>query len=180
MKPLFLLAALLPIVSSVAQSDWKPQSATVKFSIRNAGIKVNGTFGGFGGTIRFDPAQPGQGQIEASVDARTIDTGINARDNHLRKAEYFDVASHPRITLKSVRLAAVGTGKYNGVFQLTLKGVAKEVEIPFTFTEANGTGVFAGSFKIDRRTYDVGGNSWVMGDEVTIDISMKAVRQAKN
>ncbi len=167
---LTLLGVLVGLVAA-AQTQWKPGTATVSFRIKNAGLTVNGTFGGFQGQLFFDPANPEKSTLLASVDAKTVDTGIGLRNDHLRKKEYLDVASFPRITLKSTRITARGNGMYTGTFELNLKGVTRPVSFPFTCT--NGT--FDGEFKIDRRDFGVGKNSLVMGDEVTITIHVQSV-----
>ncbi|OIN57506.1 YceI family protein [Arsenicibacter rosenii] len=168
------LLTLLGIVAgfvATAQTQWKPTTASVSFRIKNAGLAVNGTFGGFQGQLLFDPANPEKSVLIASVDAKAVDTGIGLRNDHLRKKEYLDVASFPRVTLKSTRITAKGNGMYTGAFELSLKGVTRPVSFPFTFT--NGT--FDGGFIIDRRDFGVGKNSLIMGDEVTITIHVQSV-----
>ena len=88
----------------LAQTAWKPTKATVSFTIRNAGFNVNGSFGGFAGTLLFDPAMPEKSKLSASIETAGINTGNGTRDGHLRKPDYFDVAAHPRITLTSVSI----------------------------------------------------------------------------
>jgi polyisoprenoid-binding protein YceI len=164
-----LLFGLLLSGTTLAQAPPKITKATVAFRIKNAGLNVNGTFGGFQGVLLFDPASPEKGSLTASVDAATVDTGIKLRNEHLRKPEYFDVAAHPRISLKSTRLAAKGGNAFTGTFDLTMKGNTRAVTIPFTFVN----GQFDGSFVIDRRDYGVGKNSLIMGDNVTITIQVQ-------
>ena len=72
----------------------------VHFVVDNFGIGTGGDFKGLTGTIKFDPAQPTSGDFDVSVDAGTIDTDIESRDNHLRKKEYFDVKNYPKISFK--------------------------------------------------------------------------------
>jgi polyisoprenoid-binding protein YceI len=164
-----LLIALLTSAFTLAQTPLTVSKASVAFKIKNAGLNVNGSFGGFQGTLAFDPANPAAGQLTASVDANSINTGINSRDNHLRKPEYFNVAQYPRISLKSTRITAKNGGTFEGMFDLTLKGRTRSVAIPFTFSN----GLLTGTFQIDRRDYGVGGNSLIMGDIVTITIQVE-------
>ena len=154
---------------AVAQQALKITKATVSFTIKNAGLNVNGSFGGFQGTLTFDPANLSRSSMTASVDANSIDTGINARDNHLRKPEYFEVAKFPLISLQSKSIVAKDGDAFEGTFDLTLKGRTRSVIVPFTVQN----GQFTGSFKIDRRDYGVGGNSLIMGDTVTIKIQVQ-------
>lgn len=147
-------------------------SSKVSFKIKNAGITVNGTFGDVSGTVDFDPDNHVKGKMDVNIQATTINTGISARDNHLRKAEYFDVAKYPQINMKSRFFGKNKDGSFTGYFTLSMKGQSGNVTMPFTATEKDGKITFKGSFTLDRRDYKVGGNSLIMGDEVTVDIEV--------
>jgi polyisoprenoid-binding protein YceI len=171
MKNIVFVLFLVLSVTGFAQVT-KIKSADITFKIKNAGLTVDGKFAGFSAQIQFDPARLSESHIQASVDTKTIDTGIGLRDNHLRKEEYFGVDKFPKIQMNSVKFVAKGGNAYVGTFQLTIKNVTKSVEIPFTFTENNGLSEFKGSFTINRRNYNVGGNSWTMVDNVILNIAV--------
>ena len=174
-KSLFILAIALFISSTtLAQPNWKSTKAIVTFKIRNAGLNVDGSFKGFDGMLIFDPAAPEKGQLSATVETATLETGITMRNNHVKKEEYFDVATYPKIKLKSTNITKKGNNEYVGTFALTLKKTTKNVTIPFTFTQTGSTGQFEGEFSINRRDYDVGGRSLLMSNEATIHISIQA------
>ncbi len=166
------LLALSVVVPARSQSVWRPTNASVTFKIRNAGLGVDGTFGGFVGTLRFDPANPATGKLAATVEAATLNTGIGLRDGHLKKEDYFDVTTHPRISLTSVSLEKKGNA-YSGVFDLTLKGTTRRVTIPFTFTQTGNTGHFVGQFTINRLDYKVGKSNMFLSDNVTISLDVQ-------
>lgn len=171
---LFLVFGLLMGLSAVAQPNWKTTKAAVTFKIRNAGLTVNGSFDGFMGNLVFDPAMPEKAQLSASVNTSTIDTGIGMRNNHLKKEEYFDVANHPKITLKSTHIEKKGANAYLGTFALTIKGTTRNVTIPFTVSQTGTIAQFGGEFEINRRDYNVGGRNLLMGNDVTITIAIQA------
>lgn len=162
--------------SAWAQTRWTPVSATVSFKIKNAGLNVDGHFTGLIGTVLFDPEHLAQSSIEASIDAASISTGIELRNNHLKKEEYLNVAKYPKITMKSVSFEKQADGTYKGHFKLILKGVTKEVVIPFTYTVTGDKAVFKGSFTMNRLDYGVGGKSITMADELTIFIQLNVTR----
>ncbi len=165
----------LAVLPSVAQWKANPAGSSVAFKIKNAGITVDGKFTDFAATLVFDPASSATGKFTGIVQSKSINTGINARDNHLRKAEYFDVANYPTLTFTGTDIVKKGNA-YVAKGNLTIKDVTRAVEIPFTFQEANQEGTFTGTLRIDRRQYHVGGNSWVMGDNVDITLTIKATR----
>ena len=104
----------------------------VHFVIDNFGIGTGGDFKGLTGTIKFDPAQPTAGDFDVSIDASTIDTDIESRDNHLRRKEYFDVKNYPKISFKSTKITKTNKDSFLYMFgNITIKGVTKEVTVPF-------------------------------------------------
>src|SRR5215510_7337077 len=80
------------------------QGSKVRFVIKNFGISTGGTFEGLSGSITFDPAKIASASFDVSVDAKTVDTDMEARDNHLRKEEYFDVEKYPKLTFRSTKI----------------------------------------------------------------------------
>lgn len=157
---IWLMAVLLP-------TTWQIQTdqVAVDFKIKNAGLNVKGTFSDFQGNIVFDPSAPENGQISASVATKTVDTGIKMRDGHLRKADYFDAETFPRLSFTSTSIRQTSKG-YVAVGTLNIKGTEKEVEVPFSFTN----NVFLAELKVNRRDYGVGGKSFVLSDSVFITI----------
>ncbi len=161
----------------VAAQDWAPTTATVGFTITNAGVDVDGSLSGVRASATFDPANLAKASISASVAANTIKTGIAMRDRHLRSKDYFDVEKYPRISMKSVSFTKTGANSYNGKFQLTMKDVTKTVNIPFTFTSSGSTGKFKGKFKLNRLDYNVGSSSWTLGDNVTVNLVLNTKKK---
>jgi polyisoprenoid-binding protein YceI len=159
------------------QTERIVKSAQVLFRIKNAGIGTEGSFSGFKASIRFDPQQLSSSSVEASVESKTLDTGIGLRDSHLRKPEYFGVEKYPLIQMRSTGFTSQGNERFIGNFILTLKGVSKGIEVPFSFSES--TGEFKGSFSLNRLAYGIGGNSWTLSDNVTVSLSVKTEKMAK-
>ncbi|NNJ55486.1 MAG: YceI family protein [Bacteroidia bacterium] len=177
MKKIHLIFALLFTASAAIAISWTPNSASVKFYIKNTGVTVDGTLSGLKATVSFDPNDLANSKIYASVNVNTIKTGIQKRDNHLLQPEYFNAAKHPKIVMTSTAFSSKGGNNYNGTFNVSIKGKTKSVKVPFTFTETNGKGKFAGSFKVDRLDYGVGESSWMLGDDVTVKISLTSTKK---
>lgn len=147
----------------------------VHFVIDNFGISTGGDFTGLTGTVKFNAADPAAADFDVSVDANSVNTDIQARDNHLRKSEYFDVKNYPRLLFKSNRITKTNRDGYFYMFgTITIKGVSKEVSFPFTATEKNGGYLFEGNFKLNRRDFNVGGRSLSLSDELTVSLSIFA------
>ncbi len=176
-KFITLLIALCSFAGMFAQ-QYQPvdDKSTVKFGIRNFGVGTGGEFKGLEGSIEFDKASPDKITFDISVDAAKINTDNNARDSHLRKEEYFDVANHPKITFKSDKVAAKGNG-FTVSGKLTIKGTTKNISFPFTAEAKDDGYLFSGSFEINRRDFKVGGGSMVLGDNVTVTLAVFAKKK---
>ena len=79
------------------------------------------------GSVQYDPSDPAKTTIDATIDANSVDTRVEKRDNDLRSPDFFDVAKYPTLTFKSKRVETAGSGKMKVVGDLTIHGVTKEV-----------------------------------------------------
>jgi polyisoprenoid-binding protein YceI len=172
----FTAVAILVANINFAQHYIPSQDGSdVKFKIKNFGVNVGGSFTGLQGSVHFEPKNFTASSFDVTVDAATVNTGIGARDKHLRKDDYFNVAEHPRIHIKSTKIATANKEGWLYFFgTLTIKGVTKEISFPFQATEKNGGYIFTGGFKINRRDFKVGGNSFSLSDNLTVDLSVFA------
>jgi polyisoprenoid-binding protein YceI len=139
-----------------------PGESKVEFRIRNFGFGVSGKFSGLTGKIIFDPASVANSSVSVSVDANSVDTDNDTRDNHLRKEEYFDVKNYPRIQFVSTTISnGKKTGEFNISGKLTIKKVTRDISFPFTAKSLANGYLLKGEFKINRRDFGVGGGSTV-------------------
>ncbi|MDH7571728.1 MAG: YceI family protein, partial [Armatimonadota bacterium] len=95
---LFFVAAMLLFPAArvwAATYEIDAAHSSVGFRIRHLMSRVNGSFGSFSGTIEFDEKQPTKGRVTATIDAASIDTNNDRRDEHLRSADFFDVTKYP-------------------------------------------------------------------------------------
>jgi len=178
MNKLFLIIIMSAVVASFTIiNSYTPvdESSSIKFRIKNLGINVDGSFKGLKGNIEFDAAKPEQSKFDISVDVNTINTGIGARDNHLKKEAYFDVAKYSTMKFSATKVAASSTpGTYVVYGNLTIKNTTKAVSIPFTATPQSSGLLFKGEFKLNRRDYGVGSNSISMSDNLIVYLSVFA------
>ncbi len=167
------IALLLFPAGVFAQTTWKATSGAVSFKIKNAGITVTGRFSGFNSTLAFGADKLASSSLKGSVDVGTIKTGNDKRDEDLKGDKYFDAGKYKTIEIKSVKLYKKGA-QYAGLFNVTIKGVTKQVEIPFSFTQHGNEAEFKGDFTINRRDYGVGGKTLTMSDDADVSIDVKA------
>ena len=173
---LFVSLMIIGIQSTLAQRYSPVDSgSSVKFKIKNLGVNIMGSFKGLTGNINFDPAHSASSTFEATIDVSTINTGIDMRDEHLRKEEYFDAKNYPQIKFVSTKVSSSNKpGAFKIVGNLTIKNVTKEISFPFTATAEGAGYLFSGEFRINRRDYKVGGNSFTMADNLIVQLSILA------
>ncbi len=171
LKGLFVFLFLL-CQSGFAQYHTVAGESAVSFSLKNFGFKTGGTLDAPEGDIVFNPDDLTKSSFRVTIKAESINTGNESRDEHLKEATYFDVKNYPMIRFVSSSVKVKGkTGSYETTGLLTIKNKSKEITLPFT-AEKNGNGwLFSGSFKLNRKDYDVGGSS-TLSDEVTVEIKV--------
>ena len=131
MKALFAFIMFLSFsIKTNAQQKPVDEKSKVSFTIKNFGLNTSGTLQGLNGTIKFDDANPSASSFDVSVNVNTINTGIDNRDNHLKKEEYFNVEKYPTITFVSNGIKKDNDG-YSVTGNLTIKGVTKSISFPF-------------------------------------------------
>jgi polyisoprenoid-binding protein YceI len=168
MKTYFILFSLL------LATNWTVDKAGAKvgFSVHGPFGTVNGSFSGLEAVIQFDPNNLAGSSIRASIDAKTVNSGIGMRNHHLQSEEqYLNTGKYPRITYKSGKIEKTGAG-YKASGELTIKDVTKPVEIPFTFTPSGNAGVFKGSFTFKREDFNIGKSGGSIGDMITITLEV--------
>ena len=172
-----MLLILLAAAGNFAFAQYKPvdQGSSLQFTVKNFGFDVTGTFTGLKGDIKFDPQNPAESTFDVTIDANTVNTDNSLRDNHLRDNSYFDVKNYPTIHFVSTKVAGKN-GAYVISGKLTIKKQTKAISFPFTASPANDGYLFKGTFKINRKDFDVGGTSTISDNlEVALSILAKKV-----
>ena len=176
MKQFLAVSAYLALALIIKAQSFTPldENSSVKFKIRNFGFTVTGSFKGLKGTIGFDPNEPEKSAFDVTVDASSINTGIDMRDEHLRSESYFDVKNYPRIHFVSTRVTRSNREGTLFVFgNLTIKNTTKEISFPFTARPRNEGYAFSGEFRINRKDFDVGG-SGTISNELLVNLEVIA------
>jgi polyisoprenoid-binding protein YceI len=186
------LLSLVPALALAAPVAWNLDSShsQVGFAVKHLVISnVRGEFAVYEAKLVLDESDVAKSNLEATIDANSIDTRVADRDAHLKGADFFDVAKYPAITFKSTKVAKAGKDKLKVTGDLTLHGVTKPVVLDVaTTTEVKGMfgetrRAFAATTKISRKDYGLTWNKLVeagpaVGDEVTIALDLEFVKDA--
>jgi polyisoprenoid-binding protein YceI len=158
----------------------------LSFQIRHMVSQVRGEFRDFSGKIVKDDANPAASSVELTIQAASIETGVDSRDNDLRSENFFDVAKFPSITFKSTKVEKVSDNEYKVTGDFTMHGVTKVITLPVTFDGEikEGPGKsragFSTSTVLDRKEFGIvwnkalDGGGMLLSDEVKVGISVSA------
>src|SRR5450631_4012533 len=148
--------------------------SSIHFTIHNFGFRTGGSFAAPEGDILFNPDDLARSSFQVNIKTESINTDNNSRDEHLKEADYFDVKNYPVIRFVSSSVKA-GSKKssYEALGTLTIKNKSREISMPFTAEKKDAGWLFTGSFKMNRRDFDVGGSSTI-SNELTVDVKVLA------
>lgn len=140
-----------------------PDHSGATFSIRHMMIAhVRGQFGKISGTIHFDPLDIKKSTVELSIDATSVNTGIQKRDDHLKSADFFEVDKYPTITFKSSLVDSVDGNTAKVIGDLTMHGITRQTTVSVEYSGpvkdpfGDGTSIgFTASATINREDFGI-------------------------
>jgi polyisoprenoid-binding protein YceI len=151
-------------------SGFGQNDSSIDFTIKNLGINVDGHFNTFTINTEFDTDNE-LTEISSKIEVASIETGIDSRDEHLLKDDYFHENKFKHITLQSTSIKKKSSTEYLVSAKLTIKGKTKELSIPVKVQKTDSGRIKITSyFEINRRDFDVGGGSFVMSKTVKINV----------
>lgn len=167
-KNLLLIIFISTATIFVNAQSINRDKSEVKFKITGGGIfTVKGNFTGMKGDFNFSESDVSNSKFDICIDSNTLNTKNEKRDTHLHSADFFDVEKFPTICYTSSTVSKTTDG-YKTSGDLTIHGVTKSVEIPFTFK--NNT--FVGEIEINRFDYDIGKDYGTMRVGETAEVTI--------
>lgn len=125
-----------------------PQHSRLGFTAKHMMVtKVRGHFDDISSTLTIAD-DPTQSTIEVTINAASVNTRTDDRDNHLRSGDFFDVENHPSITFKSTNIEHVDGDEFKLTGDLTVRGTTRPITLDATFdgTGVNPWGIFVVGF----------------------------------
>lgn len=182
----FALVVLAPGLAAAATTYTVDKNhSDVSFKIRHLMSPVRGRFTDFSATIVKDDANPANSSVSFTIDAASVDTGVDKRDQHLRSDDFFAVERNPQISFVSSSVERVSGDLYNVTGKLTMRGVTKVITLPVTFGgEMKDPGGktragFSTSITLNRKEFGINWNraldngGYLLADEVTAEIALE-------
>ena len=189
---LFAVSLVIGLASPFSQT-WKIDSAhsSAAFSVKHMMISnVKGGFSKVSGTVTYDPKKPKASKVEATIKVATVDTREPKRDEHLRSADFFDVAKYPTITFKSTKVLSASKDKLKVEGDLTIHGVTKPVTLevegpssPIKDPKGNEKVGASATATINRKDFGIIWNKAMdnggvmLGEEVPVSIDVELSKE---
>jgi polyisoprenoid-binding protein YceI len=118
----------LPLVASASTWSIDPDHSNVGFKVKHMMVSsVKGSFEKNSGTLDLNDKDITKSQVDVVIQTSSVNTGVAKRDDHLRSADFFDVAKYPTMTFVSKKVAKAGKNGLKVTGDLSLHGVTKEV-----------------------------------------------------
>ena len=182
----FTTILILTLAAAAQAGSWQidPMHSSAQFSVRHLGVStVRGAFTKVSGSAKYDSSDPSKISLDATIEANSVDTRVEMRDNDLRSPNFLDVQKYPTITFHSKQVKSQGNGKLQIVGDLTIHGVTKEVTLdvdgpsaPIKDPWGNQRIGASASTKINRKDFGVNGAPGVVGDDINITIDAELIQ----
>ena len=167
-----------------------PVHTNIDFIARHlVASKVRGSFTEFSGSITLGDSIE-TSSVEATVQANSITTGNEMRDNHLKSADFIELEKYPTLTLKSTKITSKGGDDYEMIGDLTIRGITKSLPFDLEYLGTNpsfapGVNVvgFEARTEFDRRDFGVNfdgaieNGSLVVGNKIVLSFTVEASKQ---
>jgi polyisoprenoid-binding protein YceI len=167
-----------------------PSHSSVEFSVKHMMVTTTkGRFSGVSGTVEIPESGVAAATVDVAIDADTVDTRDEKRDEHLRSNDFFGAGDNPQITFRSTGIEPNGGGELKVLGDLTIKGVTRPVVLD---TEFHGEGVnpwgmtvagYSATTKINREDFGVTWNAALetggvlVSNDVKINLDLELVKQ---
>ncbi|KAB0669060.1 polyisoprenoid-binding protein [Oryzomonas sagensis] len=189
-----LVALFMPTLALASTWTIDPDHTNIGFKVKHLMVStVNGNFLKHTGTVTIDDKNMAKSKVEIRIDAASINTNVAKRDEHLRSADFFDVAKYPTMTFVSKKVVKAGKGKLRVTGDLTLHGVTREVvlavEGPTRESKDPWGNIHRGaaaSTRINRKDFGLVWNKTLetggvlIGDDIVIALDIEMIKDKDN
>jgi len=178
---LAIAAVLLP---SFAQSQTAPvftitaNDSSIKFYVK-ASVEIRGTFDKWDASLTFTSPDVTTGVLDVKIQAASVDTGSQMKDDKLKSKDFFNVDHDPLITFHSTKIVQTGPDSFDVLGTFTIRGVSKPETLTLTVSgQGTGSGAIKGTMAFDRKDYGMNkGIPFIkIADRVEVSVDLKGKR----
>ena len=175
-----ILAVLLALCCACAQAvEYRRvdlAGSHIRFTSRQMGVPVDGSFHRFDASLAFDPEAPAAARGQLRIDLSSVDIGLREVNEEVLGAQWFDVKRHPEARFEMRQIQPQGAGRFQVGGVLSLKGVSQPLVLNAQLKASSKQALMAGAFVIKRLDFGIGGGPWgdvgVVANEVTVQFQL--------
>lgn len=175
LRRMLFLMVLIAFATPLLAADWRMDAAASRLEFVATFEKnpTPGVFKAFDVKASFDPEKPAGGRLDVEIQVTSADMSIREVNAAIRGPEWFDFARFPRAEFHSTDVRAVSAGRYLARGTLTLKGVQRPVEVPFTWSGSVNAATLEGELSVPRGAFNIGTGEWVATDVIGPDVKIR-------
>jgi polyisoprenoid-binding protein YceI len=175
-------ALILALLAAPAYAgNWlvDPATSSLSFAGTQAGEPFNGSFKRFIAEINFHEATPETSTIQITIDMKSVSIDGPDRADALPTKDWFDIPEFPNAEFTSTKIVKTAEHQFAATGNLTIRGVRKQVTLPFTLKPESKTGVVAqGSITLDRSNFNIGQGRWTDDKWIAFPVTVNYVIHA--
>ena len=185
-----IIALSLPTLAFATTWNIDPDHSNIGFKVRHLMVSnVKGSFLKHSGVVDINDKDITKSKVEVSIETASVNTNVEKRDEHLRSADFFDVAKFPAMTFVSKKVAKAGKGKLKVTGDLTLHGITKEVVLDVEGPTKESKDLYGNirsgavaSTKINRKDFGLVWNKALetggvaVGEEIAINLEIEMIK----
>ncbi len=168
--------------AAVTRYTLDPAKNTLEYQFVQAGAQNKGQFSRYAVTLDFSPDNLPASKLDVVIEMASAQTGDKERDDTLKGSDMFAVAKFPQAHFTSTQITKTANG-FDAVGKLTLRGVSKDIHVPFSFRTADEqgkqVGYLLGRTSVKRLDFGVGQGDWKstewVGNEVSVSYSLRLI-----
>lgn len=143
---------------------------------------IQGHFRQYQAQIEFDPAKLSQSKVVISIDLASVNSGDAERDAMLKGGDFFDTAQFAKAVFRCDHFVKTAENHYIAKGKLTLHGITKAFDLPFTLKISDGKALMTASTSLNRTEFGVGAGEWAQTSAIPalVTLSFKIMARAKN
>ena len=171
----FLALGVFVSVHALA-ADWRmdPAPSRLEFIATFEKNAAPGVFKEFDTRLaRFEPDKPEAAKLDVTVRITSADTKSGDVNRAIRGPEWFDFGRFPQAEFHAEDIRRVAPGRYLARGVLSLKGVRKELEVPFTWQESANAATLEGELNVERLQFGIGTGEWANGSTIGLGVRVK-------
>ena len=169
-----LIAPLL--ISEVQATEFNQiqiDKSTVSFVFKQMNVPVEGNFKRFKSQINFDPAKPMLAKAEIEIDIASVDAGSDEANEALPDKLWFNTKIFPVARFVSSSIKPLGNNQFEVAGKMSIKGKTHDAKTTSLFHVEGNSGVFTGSFQLNRADYGIGEGIWADFGTVANEVQIK-------